>query len=213
VGALGVQRVRGDDHLVQVEGVEQRGEPGDLAGLVVDHDLAEHGAGIVVDRRWRAGRCHRACGLHARFCRPPRPRGRPDRQGCAQQSRCSGPGRVHRHRSVSAPDGSWTRTVAAVPESRPRQPPRAAQRPIPRSRRAIGHGRSPRRSTPPGSSPTRWRPPRRARGSATPASRSSCPGSAATGSGICCVASWAQTAWIGEDAGAGMALFRRSRLA
>jgi hypothetical protein len=55
VGALGMQRVRGDDDLVQVEPVEQRGEAADLAGLAlylgVDLDLAERDTGIMVDGR------------------------------------------------------------------------------------------------------------------------------------------------------------------
>ena len=55
--ALGVQRVRGDHHPGQVQavqGVEQRGERGDLAALARDCvrlELTEHDPGLLVDHR------------------------------------------------------------------------------------------------------------------------------------------------------------------
>jgi hypothetical protein len=50
--ALGVQRVGGHHDIGEpVDGVEQRGERGNLAGLGVDPDLAEHDASVVVDHR------------------------------------------------------------------------------------------------------------------------------------------------------------------
>jgi len=55
--ALGVQRVCGDHRPGQVhavaaaQGVEQRGETADLAGLAVHRDLAEHDPRVLVDHR------------------------------------------------------------------------------------------------------------------------------------------------------------------
>src|SRR4029079_6181781 len=49
-----VQGVGGDHHVGQVErgeSVQQRGEPGDLAGLAVHADLAEHHPSVLVDAR------------------------------------------------------------------------------------------------------------------------------------------------------------------
>lgn len=59
--ALGVQRVRGDHHTGQVEagqGVQQRGEPVDLAGLAVHGDLPEHDPAVLVDHREQMPACH-----------------------------------------------------------------------------------------------------------------------------------------------------------
>ena len=47
--ALGVQLIGGDHHCRQVQGVQQRREPADLAGLAVHIDLAEDDPGVVVD--------------------------------------------------------------------------------------------------------------------------------------------------------------------
>ncbi len=49
--ALGVQRIGGDHVPGQVQGFQQRGELGDLVGLAVHIDLAEDGAGLVVQDR------------------------------------------------------------------------------------------------------------------------------------------------------------------
>jgi hypothetical protein len=47
--ALGVQRVGGDDAPGQVQRLEQRREPGDLVGLVVHPDLAEHNTTALIE--------------------------------------------------------------------------------------------------------------------------------------------------------------------
>jgi hypothetical protein len=44
---VGVHRVRGDQDTGQVEIVDQRGEPGDLVGLVGDLALRDDGAGLA----------------------------------------------------------------------------------------------------------------------------------------------------------------------
>jgi hypothetical protein len=51
VAAVGVQGIGGDQHVVDVELVEQGGERGDLAALLLDLDLAEDGAGGLVENR------------------------------------------------------------------------------------------------------------------------------------------------------------------
>jgi hypothetical protein len=50
VCALGVQRVRGEQHIGQVETVQQRGERGDFVGLALDLGLAQHCPGCGVER-------------------------------------------------------------------------------------------------------------------------------------------------------------------
>ena len=47
--ALGVQRVGGDDAPGQVQRLEQRREPGDLVGLAVHPDLAEHSTTALIE--------------------------------------------------------------------------------------------------------------------------------------------------------------------
>jgi hypothetical protein len=47
--ALGVQRVGGDDAPGQVQRLEQRREPGDLVGLAVHPDLAEHNTTALIE--------------------------------------------------------------------------------------------------------------------------------------------------------------------
>jgi hypothetical protein len=58
VCALGVQRVRGDQHIGQVETVQQRGERGEFVGLALDLGLAQHrpGGGSIA-----ASRCTWVC--------------------------------------------------------------------------------------------------------------------------------------------------------
>jgi len=56
VAALGVQRIGGHHHPGQGDagprdGIEQRRERGDLAGLAIDVDLTQHGAAVVVEHR------------------------------------------------------------------------------------------------------------------------------------------------------------------
>ena len=59
VVALGVHRIRGDHALGQVQAGQQGPEPGDLVGLAIHIDLAEHGAGLLVQD------CHQVHGLPA----------------------------------------------------------------------------------------------------------------------------------------------------
>jgi hypothetical protein len=48
--ALGVERVGGDHGVGEVQPFEQRPEPGDLVGGVIDVGLGEDRAGVVVHR-------------------------------------------------------------------------------------------------------------------------------------------------------------------
>ena len=50
VGVLGVQRVRGDDRIGDLDAVQQRGEQGDFVGLGAHLDLAQHHAMGVIER-------------------------------------------------------------------------------------------------------------------------------------------------------------------
>jgi hypothetical protein len=59
--ALCVQRVGSEDRAGQVEpgeGVEQRSEPVDLAGLAVDSDLPEHNPSALINHREQVPACH-----------------------------------------------------------------------------------------------------------------------------------------------------------
>jgi len=51
VVAVGVDSVGSDQDISQVEGVEQRGERGDLAAFLLDRDLSEDRAVGLVERR------------------------------------------------------------------------------------------------------------------------------------------------------------------
>ena len=51
VAMLGVQRVRGDDGIGDLDAVAQRREPGNFVGRGVHLDLAQHHAMSVVERR------------------------------------------------------------------------------------------------------------------------------------------------------------------
>ena len=51
VGMLGMQRVRGDDRIGDLDAVAQRGEPQDFVGRGVHLDLPQHHAMSVVERR------------------------------------------------------------------------------------------------------------------------------------------------------------------
>ncbi len=50
VAVLGVQSVRGDDRIGDLDLVQQRGEQGDFVGLGVHPDLAQHHAMGVIER-------------------------------------------------------------------------------------------------------------------------------------------------------------------
>jgi hypothetical protein len=49
VSALGMQRIGGDDAPGQVQGLQQRGERGDLVRLAIHTGLGEHGAGALIE--------------------------------------------------------------------------------------------------------------------------------------------------------------------
>jgi len=61
--ALGVQRVGGDDAPGQVQRLEQRREPGDLVGLAVHPDLAEHNTTALIEGGQQVHRLAVAAGM------------------------------------------------------------------------------------------------------------------------------------------------------
>ena len=85
--ALGMQRVGGDDAPGQVQGLQQRREPGDLVGLAVHAGLGEHGTGAADRGRPAGARPARRCwhdGCPAPPCRP-----RPPPAGARRPCSCS----------------------------------------------------------------------------------------------------------------------------
>lgn len=89
--ALGVQRVRRHHGPGQVQGFQQRREPGDLIGLAVHAGLPEHRAGLLIDRRQQvrglpvaAGVPGAAQGFAVHGHRPPAAAGP---SGCGSQPR------------------------------------------------------------------------------------------------------------------------------
>jgi len=61
--ALGMQGVRGDHAPGQVQGLQQRGERGDLIGLAVHAGLGEHSADLLVGYRQQVHGLPAGCGM------------------------------------------------------------------------------------------------------------------------------------------------------
>ena len=158
--ALGVQRVRGDQHVPSrpVDLVEQAGEHGDLVRLAVHGDLGADHAGAVIQARQQVRRgILRRSGRRAGSCRPPpAPAAGPAPGGPPAGPLTHAPDRaVQRsrvHRGQHPPDGHQVRDRAAQAQPGP-QPRRGVSRPIPRSPRTTARRPGSRRPPPPGPAP------------------------------------------------------------
>ena len=201
------------------QGVKQRRERGDLVGLAIHSDLAEHGAGVVVDHREQVP-ARPGDAVRCRSRREPRRVLPSTASARAARPRYGGPAhrrwtnalitrrtgrrpRVARRRRIVDSTGSAGRSRVR------RRPRRAGQRPTRRSRRTTVPRRRPR--TPPAVITT-------TRPMAHPATLARIDhlrqrgragrGASVTGSGRSSPPTWSTTAGIGKDADAGTALFR-----